>query len=1106
MRIVPLSALLLHLVVAPAAARAGTIHVPADQPSIQAAIDASSDGDTVLVAPGTYYENVDFHGRSIVLASHHLLTGDPADIAATVIDGSQPSDPDTASCVLIIGGEDSTTVLHGFTLTGGAGTVWRDVHNGNFYREGGGILVEHSSPVIRNNFIVDNDASGPGGTSAGGGGIRIGDANPTVVGNVIAYNTGRYGGGIVLNYTAARILNNIVYRNSGGADFGGSGIWIFANGTGAWSGPKIVENNTVMENSSSTYGGGFYVGNTSAVLRNNIIRENSAPESPQISVDGATVAVTYSNVEGGWPGTGNINLDPGIGDTTHRLEPGSPCIDAGDPSPVYNDPVDTLDPGSALFPSRGGPRNDMGAFGGPGRGHACLRIHRNAPLPPSNVAAYSDYSTPSSAFLTWDDPTELFNGDPVPAFVVRVYRDSALLATVAPGTGTYTDTGLALHQEYRYALAAVTAVDSSPFVEVAVFAGGNATPGPPTGLRPSDATGGCLLGWLNPSGQIDGTPLNDLAMAYVYRGGALLDSVPLAPADTGAWTTYEDTSAGYHWYRVVVRDDEDPWNFSAFTDSVLGHGGLLESYREDFEDGPGAIYRTGGWDTTSLRGYASAHSLTDSPAGNSPASSSSHVLLPPVRLDGRYLLEYRNIAVVRGGQWAYVEVSTDGRKTFTTARLYNAFLSPKWQDGSADSADWVRFGIDLSPYAGDTATIRLRLLTGALAPWDGWYIDDISIRRVDPDSDRAVAVDPGWSLISLPVEGGGPVDSVFPGAGTSAWTYDGTYRRTTGIATGRGYWAKFDSGAAPTVSGAFLPADTLDLNAKWNLVGAIGYPVDSSALRTQPAGIIQSSFYAYDPDSGYVASTTLDPGRGYWVRASAAGKLIVSVFYPSVTPLAGPPALPAGATGEITVTDAHGRRGVLRYGGADAPAFPSDLPPPPPRGSFDVRFAGDLSGVRADASEVREVPLLLSGVTYPLTLSWNEAAGNGVVASLVLDGEVVPLDGAGEKLVSPSPGPPVLRLAPSAAGTDPDRFLVEGNHPNPFNPSTTIAFTLPSQRFVSLRVFDLLGREVGELAGRVMDAGRREVVWDASGEAAGVYLFRLAAGEHSAVGRMLLVK
>ncbi|MGB6647827.1 MAG: hypothetical protein WBG01_04735, partial [Bacteroidota bacterium] len=111
-----------------------TIHsVPSQYPTIRAAIEAAVDGDTVLVAPGTYAENINFAGKNIVVASRYIVSGDPLDIAATIIHGGSPVDPDTASCVLIVSGEDTTAVLEGFTLTGGSGTKWTDEHGAGVY-------------------------------------------------------------------------------------------------------------------------------------------------------------------------------------------------------------------------------------------------------------------------------------------------------------------------------------------------------------------------------------------------------------------------------------------------------------------------------------------------------------------------------------------------------------------------------------------------------------------------------------------------------------------------------------------------------------------------------------------------------------------------------------------------------------------------------------------------------------------------------------------------------------------------------------------------------------------------------------------------------------
>ncbi|HWR81998.1 MAG TPA: right-handed parallel beta-helix repeat-containing protein, partial [Candidatus Deferrimicrobium sp.] len=198
------------------------IHVPADQPTVQAGINAATSGDTVVVAPGTYVENIDFGFKSLVVSSHFLFDQDPAYILSTTMDGSSPTHPDTASVVLIAGTQDSTTVLQGFTITHGTGTVWTDPHGAGIYREGGGILIEYSSPIIRYNRIIDNEAVQvrPGVSSAGGGGIRAGDGNPHILNNVISNNRGRYGGGIVLNFASGVIKNNVVAYNTGGEDYG----------------------------------------------------------------------------------------------------------------------------------------------------------------------------------------------------------------------------------------------------------------------------------------------------------------------------------------------------------------------------------------------------------------------------------------------------------------------------------------------------------------------------------------------------------------------------------------------------------------------------------------------------------------------------------------------------------------------------------------------------------------------------------------------------------------------------------------------------------------------------------------------------------------------
>ena len=342
-----------------------SINVPSDFPTIQSAIESSTNGDSVIVQPGNYFENLNFRGKNIFLTSLYYLNNDTSYITSTVINGSTPSDPDTGSCVIFNSGEDSTAVIQGFTITGGTGTLWLDPHGAGIYREGGGILIELSSPSVLHNSILYNFASNvTGATSSGGGGLRIGDGNPLVMNNVIMFNQGIYGAGIVMNFTGGKILNNVIASNTGGqAYYGGSAIWILDN---MGNTPKIIVNNTIVNNSASQVNGTGGISCWSAnnvLIKNNIVYGNYP--AVQIKATSSTPDVSYCNIQDGYAGVGNIDSDPLFESTSYFLGTGSACIDAGDSSLQYRDIQSTDVPGLVIFPCKGSLRNDMGAYGGP---------------------------------------------------------------------------------------------------------------------------------------------------------------------------------------------------------------------------------------------------------------------------------------------------------------------------------------------------------------------------------------------------------------------------------------------------------------------------------------------------------------------------------------------------------------------------------------------------------------------------------------------------------------------------------------------------------------------------------------------------------------------
>ncbi|AQT67569.1 Outer membrane protein assembly factor BamB precursor [Anaerohalosphaera lusitana] len=148
--VIPLLTVLLCI----SAAQTAEIHVPADHPTIQTAVDAATDGDTVIVTPGVYKENINFKGKAIEVRSQQPANWDI--VKSTVIDGSEGN----SSCVVFETAEGAESILSGFTLTGGAGTNVEVFRNDTC---GGGVLCLNASPTIERCNITKNGPADRGG-------------------------------------------------------------------------------------------------------------------------------------------------------------------------------------------------------------------------------------------------------------------------------------------------------------------------------------------------------------------------------------------------------------------------------------------------------------------------------------------------------------------------------------------------------------------------------------------------------------------------------------------------------------------------------------------------------------------------------------------------------------------------------------------------------------------------------------------------------------------------------------------------------------------------------------------------------------------------------
>lgn len=229
-------------------ASAAVIHVPADYATIQEAIDAAAANDEVVVAPGTYEENIDFLGKAICVRS-----SDGPEV--TVIDAGNPAVPALASAVRFVTNEGRQSILDGFTLTKGTGTEY-EIYPNTFWFLGGGCFCLESTPVIRNNILIDNEAE------TAGGGIACIKASPLIENNYITQNVCSSAGIYCRDTCNPTIEGNTIIRNEG------SGIRVYSNCN------PVIENNVITENSTTGYGGGMYCSESTVSIRYNFISHN----------------------------------------------------------------------------------------------------------------------------------------------------------------------------------------------------------------------------------------------------------------------------------------------------------------------------------------------------------------------------------------------------------------------------------------------------------------------------------------------------------------------------------------------------------------------------------------------------------------------------------------------------------------------------------------------------------------------------------------------------------------------------------------------------------------------------------------------------------------
>jgi len=362
----------------------------------------------------------------------------------------------------------------------------------------------------------------------------------------------------------------------------------------------------------------------------------------------------------------------------------------------------------------------------------------------------------------------------------------------------------------------------------------------------------------------------------------------------------------------------------------------------------------------------------------------------------------------------------------------------------------------------------------------------------------------GWNLLSLPVEAADRrASTLFPYKESDAFAYIGSYVVRDTLEKGVGYWVKMEQAM---ISGCPYFNDTISVIKGWNMIGSLSSPIAVASIVSEPASIVTSNYFSYA--GGYNVASSIEPGNGYWVKTNADGALILSASSIAPSSVALVKQLPSSMN-TLTISD-HVRHSQTLYFGIGDRTISSEkyqMPPLPPNGSFDVRFASHrIAEFHPKIIENEaEYQILMSLPSEKIFFSWGveneekfsyiliEKSNTRVIAE-------TPLSGHGSLLVhNRNQSAFTVRVQQKTKSSEePTAYAVGEVYPNPFNPITHVRYSLPVVSNVKVTVYSLLGEEVRTLTDDIRPAGTYTLEWngtrsDGSAVSSGVYYISVHA-------------
>ena len=385
-----------------------------------------------------------------------------------------------------------------------------------------------------------------------------------------------------------------------------------------------------------------------------------------------------------------------------------------------------------------------------------------------------------------------------------------------------------------------------------------------------------------------------------------------------------------------------------------------------------------------------------------------------------------------------------------------------------------------------------------------------------------------WNLIGLPFEVENADYSVlFPTAiSGTLFYYNNGYQNEPELELGRGYWLRFPETVIQEVTGIPIHEVNININDGWNLISGISQYINFNEIFDPNGILIEGTLFGYN--NTYIQSQIMEPGFGYFVRANSQGSITIS-DYPSqnqsndsfVDLLEGESCL--------KFTNSNGDVCRLHFGveipaeskpNYSKPLFPPDFIP-----ILDTRTA-DSKRYIEDENDIIELRDYTEFVTVSLEGDLN---GNEYILDILEDlgrtvneSEAINVkmsysltNGDSVQIIinenTANNGNVRMRLRSINNSVIPQKYLLHQNFPNPFNPTTTIHYGIPTVSKVQLIIYDILGREVVTLLNEIKPAGYHQIVWEGKDNfgksvGSGIYIYKINVGNFQNTKKMVLLK